>query len=210
MVRHNKKGRSKTRGQFVALPHWMLSTPAWRFLKPVDRVLYVEVARLYNGSNNGRLALSTRDAAERCNAHRDTIGAAFRRLEAAGFVECATPGGFSRKTRHATEWRLAIERCDVTGALASKAFTRWRGVALESGHSNADHGPEIRVDRALRSGHSEGAEGSSGGTNQPVEPSGRPITGRSDQPHIHLSHAPCSDVGVAEVDETDEDASAFL
>lgn len=209
MAKHNRKGRSTTVARFVMLPHWMMKSPAWRSLKPVDRVLYLEVAMLYNGSNNGRLALSTRDAAERCNAHRDTIGLAFRRLEAAGFIECATPGGFSRKTRHATEWRLTIEVCNLTGALASKAFMYWRGVTLESGHSNTNHGPENRVARAPQAGHSQEVDGCSGGINRPVKAFEEVVTGRSSQPHIHLRHAGGPEPSTHDAYDPDDDASAF-
>ena len=62
--RHNHKGRSTTE-RFVSLPHWMLQSPAWRSLSPVARGVFIELAAIYNGSNNGRLALSARDAAER-------------------------------------------------------------------------------------------------------------------------------------------------
>ena len=210
MAKHNKKGRSTTGAQFVMLPHWMLKSRAWRSLKPVDRVLYLEVAMLYNGSNNGRLALSTRDAAERCNAHRDTIGLSFRRLEGAGFIECATPGGFSRKTRHATEWRITIHMCNVTGALASKAFMHWSGVAPEMGHSNADNGPEKRGDRAPQPGHSHGVVGSSGGMNRPVKAFEEVVTGRSSQPHIYLRHAGGPEPSTGEAYDPYDDATAFL
>jgi hypothetical protein len=36
-----------------------------------------------------------------------------------------TQGAFSRKSPHASEWRLTFNACDVTGELASKAFMHW-------------------------------------------------------------------------------------
>lgn len=123
--RHNKTGRSKTE-PFLKLTWFMLESPAWRSLTPAARAIYIELAKLYNGRNNGWLALSVRDAAQRCRVNKDTAAKALAELQAAGFVECVTPGGFTRKVRHATEWRLTGERCDKTGALPSKAFMRWR------------------------------------------------------------------------------------
>jgi hypothetical protein len=38
---------------------------------------------------------------------------------------CVTQGAFSRKSPHASEWRLTFNTCDVTGELAGKAFMRW-------------------------------------------------------------------------------------
>lgn len=130
--RQNKKGRSKTAGHFVMLTAFMLNSAAWRALKPAERAVYVELRRRYYGQNNGSIALSVRDAAERCNINKDTARKALSRLQELGFIECATPGGFSLKLRHATEWRLLDERCDKTGALPTKAFMRWRPVASES------------------------------------------------------------------------------
>jgi hypothetical protein len=42
-----------------------------------------------------------------------------------GVIELVTKGAFSRKSPHASEWRLMFNTCDVTGELASKAFMRW-------------------------------------------------------------------------------------
>jgi len=124
-TKHNKKGRS-TSGSFVMLTRFMLNAPAWRDLTPAARSVYLEVAKLYNGRNNGHLALSVRDAAEQCRVNKDTAAKSLASLQAHGFIECVTPGGFSRKLRHATEWRLTIERCDKTQSLPSKAFMKWR------------------------------------------------------------------------------------
>lgn len=116
----------------MKLDCFMLESPAYRSLTPAARAVYVEVAKLYNGRNNGALALSVRDAAERCRINKDTARKAFALLQEVGFLECATPGGFTRKVRHAAEWRLTGERCDKTGALATMAFMRWRPPAAES------------------------------------------------------------------------------
>ena len=110
----------------------MTGTPAWHSLKPAERAVYLEVARVYNGCNNGSLALSVRDAADRCNINKDTAGRALRVLEERGFIECVTPGGFSRKTPHATEWRLTEWPCDRSHAPATKAYQAWRPTAAES------------------------------------------------------------------------------
>ena len=50
---------------------------------------------------------------------------AFAELQERGFIELVTKGAFSRKSPHASEWRLTFNTCDVTGELASKAFMRW-------------------------------------------------------------------------------------
>jgi hypothetical protein len=123
--RHNRTGRSNREAQHVRLYKWMQDSPAWLSLTPVARSIWFELARLYNGSNNGRLALSVRMAAQRCRAAKDTAARAFSHLQERGFIECVTPGGFNLKKRHATEWRLTHVSCNVTGELPSKRFMHW-------------------------------------------------------------------------------------
>ena len=87
--------------------------------------MLLEIARGHDGTNNGRLGLSIRRASERCNIARGTAQRAFADLQERGFIELVTKGAFSRKSPHASEWRLTFNTCDVTGELASKAFMRW-------------------------------------------------------------------------------------
>ena len=96
---------------------------------PIYEPGLVELILAYDGFNNGRIGLSVRRAAERCNIARRTAQFAFDALQERGFIECVTKGAFSRKTQHATEWRLTFKPCNVTGELPSKAFMRW-------GHKN--------------------------------------------------------------------------
>lgn len=121
-----RTGRSKGDGRFVQLHHWMMRSPAWRDLTPAERAIYLEIATLYNGENNGSLGLGARRAADLCNISKNTAPAAFQRLQDLGFIECATPGGFSKKTRHQTEWRLTAYRCNLTQQPGSRAFMKWR------------------------------------------------------------------------------------
>ncbi len=148
MSKANRKGRSSNVGPFVQLPHFLLESPAWRSLTAQEQAAYVAIAQVYNGSNNGRLAVSVRQVAERANVNKDTAGRCLATLQAKGFVECASPGGFSRKVRHAAEWRLTLYRCDRTQAPPLKAFMRWRP-------ENAEHGPLVSDNRSPRFGQSE-------------------------------------------------------
>lgn len=149
--RQDRRGRSKFSGQFIQLHHWMLRTEAWRVLKPAERAFYLEVAVRFNGSNNGMIALSARDAARLTHVNKDTATKAARRLVEVGLIECATPGGFSRKNPHATEWRLTHLRCDLTGALPTKAFVYWRPPTQNAVPIQGQNGPNPRtVDGLIR------------------------------------------------------------
>jgi hypothetical protein len=78
------------------------------------------------GSNNGRIPYSVREAAEALHSGKSTAAASFKRLIDRGFIHPMQKGKFDRKLRHSTEWRLTEFSCDVTGALATKEFARWR------------------------------------------------------------------------------------
>jgi DNA-binding transcriptional regulator YhcF (GntR family) len=104
---------------------WLLRSAAWLSLTAAERAVYVQLASRYNGSNNGKIAFSVRDAAKECRLSKDTAARAFKALESTGFVEIKTPGGFSRKVRHAAEWLLTEFRDDVSGELPKKTFMRW-------------------------------------------------------------------------------------
>jgi Helix-turn-helix domain len=123
--RHNHKGRSTTE-RFLALPHHLLRSPAWLSLSAVARCVFIELAAHYKGSNNGYLALSTRDAADRVRCSKDTAARALADLVTKGFIECCSRGHFDRKSPHASEYRLTLYSCDRTGERASKAFMRWQ------------------------------------------------------------------------------------
>ena len=127
MPRHNNTGRSKGEPRHVRLYHWMMETAAWQSLNATQRAIYLEMVARYAGpgSNNGKLPYSVREAAESLGIGKTTAADALAVLEQRGFVVPMTKGAFSRKVRHATEWRLTEFPCDVTHALPSKEFARW-------------------------------------------------------------------------------------
>lgn len=117
-----KKGHGSS---FVKLDHWMLDCEAWATMKPAPRALYLELKRLFNGSNNGTLFLSHRDAAKQLNIGRDTVAGYFSELTERGFIvqtrgHCLGPSGIGRAATYA----LTEEALD--GSPASKGFMRWK------------------------------------------------------------------------------------
>jgi hypothetical protein len=129
MAKYNATGRSKGEPQYVRLTFWLLRTPAWRSLSAQARAVYVEIVHRYNGYNNSSIGFSVRHAAASCNIATNTAKRSFDELVEKGFIARVTPGGFSRKTRHATEWRLTERPCNITNAPPSKEFAGWRPVA---------------------------------------------------------------------------------
>lgn len=105
----NAAGRNPT-PRFVQLHHSLLETPAYRSLSCNARALLVELVMIENGSNNGSLYLSERDAAARMG--RVDVGVAskaFVELETMGFVAMTKEAHFEVKAADGSRarcWRL--------------------------------------------------------------------------------------------------------
>jgi hypothetical protein len=116
-------------------------------MSPGPRALYIELKRRFNGSNNGEIYLSHRDAANALNVHRNTVGPWFRELEQRGFINLAVaprlgPSGIGT----ASIWALA-ELPTPDGKPATKGFMRWcpkkypRTKTVTPRHKKQDAGP---------------------------------------------------------------------
>ena len=127
--KHDATGRSRRQlSPFVALERYLLNSPAWKSLSLPARCAFIELGYLFDGSNNGRIALSARTLAERLSISRATATRALANLAGRGFIEAVRAGGFNIKSgvRRSTEWRLTSYRCDVTGAAPARVFMRWQ------------------------------------------------------------------------------------
>ena len=149
--RHDNKGRSLGVPRFVKLEHWFLGTPAWQSLQPAPRVLYVALAQRYNGSNNGEISMSVREAARLLHIAKDTATKAFRELEYKGFIKCRKCGSFNYKLRHASIWILTEH--PLPGDFATKEFASWRPENSKDGPNPMTRCPRIgtlsRIDHTI-------------------------------------------------------------
>lgn len=118
--------RGKDRESFVKVPRWIMRTHAWGCLTPLDRAVWLEAAYLYNGENNGYIALPCRIIAGRVNASKDSVSRSIRSLCTYGFLRPMKASSFSQKDRKAAEYCLTHLRCDKTGKPASKEFAALR------------------------------------------------------------------------------------
>jgi hypothetical protein len=117
-----KRGRKAKGPPFVQLHYFLLDSAAWHGLSLAARAAYIELARVYNGINNGSIAMSVRRLAAAVPCNKDTAVRVLDELESSGFIEVAKIGTFKRKEKRATEYRLDAYRCDVTGKLPAKRF----------------------------------------------------------------------------------------
>ena len=126
------KHRKKTGQRFIQLFYFMLESEAWKDLNAVERAIYLEVTRRYNGTNNGRIGYSARTAADELKISKDTAARALRSLETHRFVVTEKRGAFHCKVRHASEYRLTIYESDIVTTyaerLATKECMRWQKI----------------------------------------------------------------------------------
>ncbi len=98
--------------------------PAWRHLTPNDRAVFEEALCVYNGANNGYLALPCRALADRVGISKDSVGRSINNLVTYGFLRPSKAGSFAQKDRRAAEYRLTHLPCNRTHAAATKDFAR--------------------------------------------------------------------------------------
>lgn len=125
--KRRKTGRYDKEARHVRLYHSMLKTLAWKSLTGNARAIYVDIASRYGGpgSNNGRIPYSVRDVAKSLKIGKSTAAKAIQLLQDRGFIVEVTKGAFSRKVKHATEWRLTEFSCDITDALPTRDYLHW-------------------------------------------------------------------------------------
>jgi len=117
----DRKGRSKRGGKFVRLGNGIISSPAWRSLSGSAIKYYVEIRRRYNGTNNGDLSLSQREAAALLGMSGHTLQRVQDELAEKGFIKMTRRGGFCQ--RLASTWRLTDEK--ATGVGATHDYRNW-------------------------------------------------------------------------------------
>src|SRR5262249_27799638 len=90
--------------RFIRFAYSLYDSSAFQALHPDPRALYLDMARKFNGFNNGSIAYSNRQACQRLHIHPMQACRAFRALEQLGLIACTKRG--SLKTRKSSEWKL--------------------------------------------------------------------------------------------------------
>src|SRR5258705_11518623 len=96
MSSSNRKHREPTQ-RYVSLRDWLLESPAWRSLSCNARALYLELAKRYNGRNNGRISYGLREAFKALHIGKTAAQAALLLLQDRGFIVRTKKGAFSMK-----------------------------------------------------------------------------------------------------------------
>jgi DNA-binding transcriptional MocR family regulator len=137
MSNKHRKDKSKSPPRYVMINHWVMDTAAWKDISANARAIYLEILKRYNGSNNGRIGYSVRQAAIELKISRTTASRAIKELVSHGFIVAEQKGSFNykmdangKRKRLASEWRLTVYGSDVASDMysqlhGSKEFTRW-------------------------------------------------------------------------------------
>jgi len=115
-------------GGFLRLDHGILDSEAWRHLSPRAVVLLLAVWRRHNGSNNGAIPYSIREARELLGCGPNTARAAFGELVGHGFLRVARGSNFDLKRREAREWTLTM--VPVGTVPATRDFRDWTSATV--------------------------------------------------------------------------------
>jgi DNA-binding transcriptional regulator YhcF (GntR family) len=137
MGKTNRTGRSiNKKDRYVALPHYIMDTFAWRRLSVTARAAWPEFVRVHNSFNNGKIAMSERTLAKRLGVVKNTASRAINELLTFGFIEIAKASTFTIK-RRAAEYRLTHLKDDITGELPSRVFQNIGKVSPNTGNGMA-------------------------------------------------------------------------
>ena len=120
-------GRNKHGPRYVRIFHWEMDSPAWKEMTAYGRTIVLELRKRFNGSNNGEIHLSVREAAKAIDCHRDTAAKALREVEEKGWVRVNQKGSFDWKGGPATTFILTNE--PMGDGSATKDFMSWKPVS---------------------------------------------------------------------------------
>jgi hypothetical protein len=135
--RADRKAPKKIPREFltVRFEFWEIETPAFQHLSADATRVYLFMKKRYNGSNNGQIIFSHRDAQQALRSGWRRGANALAELEHYGFIKCRNPGEPGPNIRLASEWQLTVFECG--GQEASKTFSRWDGTAFEPPYTRA-------------------------------------------------------------------------
>lgn len=95
---------------FARIPHPVMDSPNWRRCSATAIKLLCELARQFNGHNNGDLSAAMSILRPRGWSSPETVTNAYRELMHYGLIELTRQGGLHGPSLYALTW-LAIDEC---------------------------------------------------------------------------------------------------
>lgn len=126
MAKANRKGRSKHEPH-IRLHRGVTNSPAWKALSCEAKCLVLCVWERHNGTNNGCIPLSHREARLALGIGNTKTARAFQQAKEHGFLIERMKGSFQWKLGagqgRATEWEITTEPCE--GKPAEMLYRKW-------------------------------------------------------------------------------------
>ncbi|QND50818.1 hypothetical protein HB779_02125 [Phyllobacterium sp. 628] len=136
MKKHNATGRSVNDGRYFQMYEWFMKSTAWLHASVYEKSLYCELKRRFNGSNNGDIPMSHREAEKLLQCSNKPVAAAFAGLQQKGFIKATKKGSFDWKVHQEGEsfgrssrWELTELPVDLPVRVLSgptKDFMKWQ------------------------------------------------------------------------------------
>jgi hypothetical protein len=136
MSNRNKiHSKGRIQGQWTAVRWEVLDSAAWKQMSMGARSLYIALIKplSFTRDNNGKIFLSTRDAAKTLGASQHSVWIWFHELEHYGFTAMTEPGTIGPKGK-ATRWRITDAgwgKLDGRSIEPTKDYLKWDGVLFE-------------------------------------------------------------------------------
>tara|TARA_R110002126_G_scaffold114842_1_gene253565 strand:- start:210 stop:731 length:522 start_codon:yes stop_codon:yes gene_type:complete len=162
MAKTNLKGRS-TYEAYIKLHRGVTDSPAWKELSCEAKCLMLSIWERHNGTNNGRIPFSHREARLALSVGNTKTARAFKQAQEHGFLIARKKGSFNYKVSagegRATEWEISTEPCD--GALAKQGFKNWKkqNAVPEIGNTGSQGGS--RSAKTIAQNSPDGSQGGS-------------------------------------------------
>lgn len=120
----NYKSQIRDSGEFIALPHSVVDSAAFRGLSVHARALLLDIARQFNGHNNGSLLCSRDHMVPLGWTSSDMLTKSKRELLAAKLIHEMARGGFpNRASWYAVTWQ-GLDRLKGFDAGTAETFIR--------------------------------------------------------------------------------------
>ena len=118
-------GRAR-KARFAGVPHPVMESDNYRQLNGWDVKLLLEMAKQYNGSNNGDLSAAWSVMKHQGWKSPGTLSASISRLQKYGFIICSRFGGRHKCSLYAITWQ-PIDECKGKLDIAStnRPSNRW-------------------------------------------------------------------------------------
>lgn len=124
MSKKHMKAKGRNSPNFIMVRHDVYDSFAWKGLSCASVRVWLEIMRRYNGSNNGEMSLSCREAAIICGIGKGTAKRCFDELLEKGFIKVTENSSFNYKMKRARRWAATHE--PYAGKMASNEWRNWQ------------------------------------------------------------------------------------